>query len=397
MFSRPASAEQEKMRFLSFNLPCFPSVFGHRFNSKILTKLNLERAKIFVEKIKSTHPQYDVIGLQEIWDPSVANYLEKELGDIFEFRIRGTRGDICCPPPRRVSSGLMLFSRREIVDVKIGSFNNSTAGEETFGEKGYIAAKLAGEKNQFDTVILTHLHADGDFYSNLSVLLGGTADHRRGEQMKMINEETHAWAKQSPQGMNLTSRHTILMGDINTPIDCKYDGEMVNDEKWLGLEVGQQRIQLKKFGQFELLKHYAPKNPKNYIETNEEKVTSTSKVSSFNGSLNYLCNPKVPHELIDIIAQRKDGAAMGDLQTEIVSFDTDKVAVSDHFAIAGILDFSKPFRQPPSKFSSCTPKKISEYNSSAGFWNRAGLYEISMPKKIELSDERKSEIRLTTL
>ena len=125
-----ACAKPESVRFLTFNMPCFPSVFGYRFNAHILPKTNLERARAFVEQIKK-RKAYDLIAMQEIWDPAVADFLQQELAKEFPYQQRGVHGDICCPPPRRVSSGLMVFSRFPVLDEKKESFNNLILGEET--------------------------------------------------------------------------------------------------------------------------------------------------------------------------------------------------------------------------------------------------------------------------
>ena len=110
---------------------------------------------------------------------------------------------------------------------------------------------------------MTHLQADGDFYSRLSLWWGGDAEYRRSVEMSKIHKESDKWAKEPPQ-LNLKHRHTIFMGDINTCIECPVIDGKVDDTKWLGLEtVDSAKLKMKHPGKFELLQHYEPMVPEN--------------------------------------------------------------------------------------------------------------------------------------
>lgn len=349
------SLEQEV--YLSLNLPCFPSVCGHRFNAKTLPKTNLTRAEEFVARIKDEKPE--VIALQEIWDPAVADYLQIELRTIYPYQLRGIHGDIKCPPPRRVSGGLMFFSQQPILDVKTGKYNNLILGEETFGEKGFAAIKTLSKlrRNKFTTFINTHLQADGDFYLGFSIFWGGTTSFRRSQQMKIIHDATHNWAKQIPEDFEASHLHTVMMGDFNTRLDCRINGDEVNDLHWLGIEITNKQYQLRNTGQHELMSQYEPIQPENYVNLRldqEEKKGGPF----YSGT--------VKNDLIDLITLRKDGDKMGQLLTQIISFGD----ISDHLGIKGILDMSLPFKHRKGKYSYCQFIKLSGLNPSAGLWNK---------------------------
>lgn len=406
----PETKKTDKFRFLTFNLPCFPAPLAH-INKNVLPADEKTRAAAFIQKIKELkkEDQYDVICLQEIWSPEIADYIQKELYEFFPHQIRGVNGDskIC------VNGGLMLLSSRPILESKSMSFPNSNnmVGDEKLAGKGFIAAKIADGEDGFHTVITTHLHSGDALWKGFSEWFGGTSSYRRSVEMGIIHNETDAWAKQPPKGQeNLKAKHTIFMGDLNTSVDCKVIDEeknIVDDHKLLGISVGSalngfEAGHVKYPRQRELLQKYEPPVPKNYISPRVDKppfdrgkgkavspelVHEAKKKNLFTGTV---CDGKLGHQdpthIIDLMAIRKDGPEMGKFTTKIVSFDEEekKVKVSDHFAVAGELDTSEPCIHRTGLYQHLEPKLVpNAVNYSVGAWNRffkhdTELYEVKL-------------------
>lgn len=343
----------KKIRLLSYNLPCFPTVCCINPNSHVLPESNQIRVEQFLDKILSLKDnQYDVICLQEIWHAKIADFLQEKLKIKYPFQLRAPNVHSYVPI---VTSGLLVFSKRKILEYKFEVFNNPMLGEETLGQKGYFAFKIADpiDPKIFDTIIATHLHADGGLWMRASELWGGTSKSRRDAQMHAIHKGTDKWAKQPPcSAPKMISRHTIIMGDMNTELDCKIMGDKVDGKKWLGMN-RDGRIDSK--GQNLLLREYEPNIPDNYVNIFEgvsQKRVDTSDLlaiaqkTKFFGSYNKGKNATQQTGLqCDFVALRKDGPKLGELKTHMVMFDSDGVVVSDHVGIEAELDMSISFVQ----------------------------------------------------
>lgn len=362
LVSRHAENKTEgsnQIRFLTFNLPCFPIVCCKRPNADCLPESNLDRAESFVKQISSlsTEKQYDVICLQEIWEVETADYLQKEMKNTFPFQLRGPNTSSLIP---NVTAGLLVFSRHPILDSKLEIFDNPMYGEEYFGKKGYFAFKIADKYSSefFDTIITTHLHSEGAFIKKASIFWGGTAAFRRGMQMLAIHQGSQSWAKIPVS--SLKPRHTVLLGDLNTELDCQIEGDVVDARKWLGVSLDGTV----NFGQYQLLRHYEPSVPENYA------FHSSAQQGFYIGTFNEGRNASRPIQfLIDGITLRKDGPEIGQLKTRILSFNSAKKAISDHFAVEGELNLILPFVQRKSQYESSKPIKIPGVNPACGMWH----------------------------
>lgn len=400
--------KSDQFRFLTFNLPCFPTTFAS-CNKDHLPEDGMTRAIEFVRKIKQLkkEDQFTVICLQEIWCKRVADYIQRELKEDFPHQLLGVNSE----NKLFVKGGLMLLSSQPILDSKSIIFPNSNnmPGSETVGGKGGIAAKIYDGKEGFHTVITTHLHSGDALWKKASTWFGGTTSYRRSVEMGIIHDETYTWAKQPPaKYKNLKSGHTILMGDMNTSVDCKVLDEkesLVDDHKLLGISIGTalngfEACQIKYPRQRDLLIHYQPPVPTNYLNPRLDRPFKRGKGKPVNGAFiaeavkkdfftgtvsdGHLSH-QYPTHLIDLMAIRKDGPEMGEFTTQIVSFDNERFAVSDHFAVAGCLDMTKRFIHRKGIYEDLEPVIVKDaVNPSVGFVNRlfkrhTELYEVKLP------------------
>lgn len=313
--------EAQTPRIFSLNVCCFPPICGmHILKRKILNP-NLIRAKAIAEHILKNN--YDVVLLEEVWDPAVASYFQEVLGDKYKQGMRGIKGDnkFC------VRGGLMLFSAFEVVEAYAASFPQPMCFEEFIGQKGLQFIKLKINKTEFITVIHTHLHSDSvgceSLLSCISWLfcLGGMNDRdRRDMQMTILADYIKLHAKVSPTDSNLKYAGAYLAGDFNVPLDTLAKMLSLNDKDKI-ICVGQNKL----FSQFVFNK------PVNLNSSDTKHDSSVNSSETFAGSFMETADSKLqpPSILYDAIVSDTQALA-----TELVLLrDSEGAPVSDHLAL----------------------------------------------------------------
>ena len=198
----------------------------------------------FIKNVEKEEPLPDVIGLNEVWDEKLIEYIYGELRDLYPFMVKGSINSAGITYPdiegelewlglsvlgtydivqgvirwigaalgssNLIGSGLMLLSRHPIISHKFVPYS-SEAGFDAYAEKGVLAAKIQVPDIAATVgVLLTHLQADSD-----------EADVRRGQLSELASVAAHL--RLSSPRMAL-----ITMGDFNVIGEDSY-GQQTNE------------------------------------------------------------------------------------------------------------------------------------------------------------------------
>lgn len=98
----------------------------------------------------------DVLCIQEIYHSNDQRQVAEAVGDSLPYQF-------LTPPARwpRLNSGLMLFSRREILSVSHRYFRRQSPDEWLFSKKGFLTANISCDRGGSLKIINTHLSSGG--------------------------------------------------------------------------------------------------------------------------------------------------------------------------------------------------------------------------------------------
>ena len=400
------------IRFLTYNIGCLPTLGSHQFNTKPLAP-NKERANAIADHIlaRADDETYDVIAFQEAWDTNVADLLTKKLSTRYPHVIRGINGDEKIGViDFIVRGGLMFFSRYPIIESYATPYTNLMFGIESISQKGFIAIKCKLNEQYFFSAYTSHMQAGDVFWKEVSVKHGGTSAHRRGEEANLIAEHQASFSRQSPKGYeHLTHLETFTMGDFNMTL--------ADERRMLSVSIGMSnngfiKDEIKYYGQYNLFRTLEPVVPDNFMEVRDalppekgkkkqtnpvllEEATRTNKYTGTekNNTISHQSGRKV----IDAMTVGKEGKKLGAFSSKIISFESE-VALSDHFSVESIYDFTKPYQERVSLYKNSVPQKFSDQkNPSAGSveeypHQEKGRFKLfpsvaSVPVVAEIADE----------
>ena len=217
-----APYQAKSLSLLTVNIASFPR-FLQFINSKFLKPIT-KRLPGLLSKIKKIDA--DVVALQEAFSPDTQAELVSALKDHYPHHItavgKGFHGlNLTKPLGWVVGSGLMIMSKHRIVEAEFHVYSNTAVGEETFGNKGFLACKIELPGGKFSTIYTTHTQAGGMWpFPKFQTKHFGSTMERRGAELRQINEHMQAWATLPPQGHDrLVHASTHLLGDINTAVN----------------------------------------------------------------------------------------------------------------------------------------------------------------------------------
>lgn len=376
---------------ITYNIGMFPDLVASRINGDMLDP-NPVRRKALIEHL--TASDYGIIALQEVWDKGTADTVIDALKDSHPYVVRGIPDSGCCPSKKNngdncfvLRGGLLLLSRYEIVDVASGIFPNGMLGEETIGDKGFIAIKIKLSDTEFATVYSTHLHAGGGITKSLSEWYGGTTSYRRGEQMGIISAHMESWATLPPEDApRLKHTTTFFVGDTNVTLnaDVLKDGK-IDNRRMLSVSTGKSNNgmhadEIKYPGQYKLFKELEAVIPGNFASVmrpplkqggprviDDAKLKDAEKKGDFTGSINDgKPSPQATNKLIDVATFRK-GGKNGEFKSKIVQLlDENKKPVSDHHAVTFEMNWARPPIKRQTIFDGSKPEEFKAVDPAAG-------------------------------
>lgn len=309
------STEPHIITMFTYNLACLPQIYGIQLNS---LAPNLQRAVLLAHHIMEKN--YGIVALQEVWDTVVVEYLVHVLDRLYE----SSRSGLGHKQYLILHGGVLFFSKYKIVGFWGESFPAPMFGEEWIGQKGPQMVKIQ-INNKFLTIVNVHFHSDSMFPEKILQLLsflfglGSAGDAvRRDKQMQMLSDKMKTWAKTPPEGSRLEYAGTVLLGDLNTPLDKL--------EEILQLEAANG---FRRTGQHDLFSQIEFNLPKNYHPSSKgDKKTG----ETFAGTWKAKAGDQ-PSQLFDGAFATKDSAFK--LSTNIVWIKDKKGRdVSDHAGIA---------------------------------------------------------------
>jgi len=157
-----STKENQRLSFLSYNLYCLPWIASAFAPASC--PLSAERSTAFLKHV----PSYDVIALQEVWDPrykSIERYARLNNLHVVGSSAPSTMKYLSL---RIFGGGLMIMSKYPIVDTQEITFDKGSHSDK-FVTKGVLYAKIKVDSSYIH-VFNTHLQAsygyEFDFSSN---------------------------------------------------------------------------------------------------------------------------------------------------------------------------------------------------------------------------------------
>jgi endonuclease/exonuclease/phosphatase family metal-dependent hydrolase len=175
-----ASAKKDttqRLSFLSYNLYCLPGVASAFSPSSC--PLSTERSEAFLEQV----PSYDVLALQEVWDPrykSIERYARLNNLHVVGSSAPSTWNYLSL---RIFGGGLMIMSKYPIVDTQEIKFDKGSHSDK-FVTKGVLYAKIKVDSS-YVHVFNTHLQAS---YGHEFNFAPNTYASTRKKQLKKMAE-----------------------------------------------------------------------------------------------------------------------------------------------------------------------------------------------------------------